>query len=396
MQVVAITGGAGFVGRRLAAALLDDPGLGIREVRLLDVRAPEPIPFAASSTRTRHKIGTEQLRFVQCDLREADQVSAALAGVDTVFHLASYGMSGREMLNVPMIRAVNLGGTKHILAACRSLSIPRLIYVSTYNTVFNTAPILSGSEDRVPYCPLHLFHDEYSRTKRQAEEMCLAANAPAEGLATCAIRPAAIFGDGEERHLPRILGTVRAGLGLAAIGSEDTLCDWVYVDNLTHALILAGQSLAAGSASRAAGQAYCISDDTPLNNFLFLRPLLHGLGYTNVFRFWVPTVIMFYVAWFLEMVRLVLVWVSPRLMFQPFLTRAEVSKVGVTHWFSMEKARTQLGYTPIVAPEEAIKRCIEYYTDEFGTSEVRKARAAMHPTSPAASSLSAAASKKDR
>jgi nucleoside-diphosphate-sugar epimerase len=176
MLVVAITGGAGFVGRRLAASLLDDQGLSIREVRLLDVRSPDPIPFAPSTRRQRYDVGRDRLKYIKCDLTNATSVDAALTGVDTVFHLASYGMSGREMLDTERIRAVNLDGTRHIIDACSKQGIPRLLYVSTYNVVFGTQVILNGKEDEVPYYPLESFHDEYSKTKRIAEEWVLQAN----------------------------------------------------------------------------------------------------------------------------------------------------------------------------------------------------------------------------
>ena len=39
-------------------------------------------------------------------------------------------------------------------------------------------------------------------------------------LATCCIRPAAIYGEGEERHLPRILEMVQQGLAFFAIGPD--------------------------------------------------------------------------------------------------------------------------------------------------------------------------------
>lgn len=366
MRVVAITGGAGFVGRRLAASLLDDGGLSLQEVRLLDIRAPQPIPFVASSARNgRHTVGQGRLTYRPCDLTSAESVLDALDGCDTVFHLGSFGMSGSEMLNFARIRRVNLGGTEHVIHACQEHFIPRLIYCSTYNVVFGRQEIVAGHEDSVPY--LEVFHDEYSRTKRIAEEKVLRANSAS--LATCAIRPAAIFGDGEERHLPRILSHVRAGLGLAAIGSPSTLCDWVYVDNLAHALILAGSSLTlGGSRSPAAGEAYCISDDHPINNFEFLRPLCVGLGYPHVFAFWIPMWIMFHLAWLLELLRLVLMWATgDRLTFQPILTRAEVAKVAVTHYFSMDKAKRDLGYAPIVPMQTAMERCVEFYREEFGT-----------------------------
>lgn len=84
-------------------------------------------------------------------------------------------------------------------------------------------------------------------------------------LYTCAVRPAAIYGPGEDRHLPRIIAMARLGLILFRIGDKTVKSDWVFVDNLVLALILASMGLLddiPGKEKRpiAAGQAYFISD----------------------------------------------------------------------------------------------------------------------------------------
>lgn len=123
--------------------------------------------------------------------------------MSTVFHIASYGMSGLEMLNVPLIYAVNVAGTEHLLAACRERGVRRLVYTSSYNAVFCGDALHGPAEADVAYAPDERHADHYSRTKGRAERLVLAANAPA--LATCALRAAGIYGDGEERHFPRIV-----------------------------------------------------------------------------------------------------------------------------------------------------------------------------------------------
>jgi nucleoside-diphosphate-sugar epimerase len=70
--------------------------------------------------------------------------------------------------------------------------------------------------------------DEYSRTKTIAEQAVLSPNPKCRyaNLKRCAIRPAAIFGPHEDRHMPRIVDLVRRGLVKTAIGRPDTLVDW--------------------------------------------------------------------------------------------------------------------------------------------------------------------------
>ena len=59
--------------------------------------------------------------------------------------------------------------------------------------------------------------DHYSRTKSLAEQEVLNANGRAvrgggETLKTCALRCAGIYGEGEQRHLPRIVVGIHSGL----------------------------------------------------------------------------------------------------------------------------------------------------------------------------------------
>ena len=232
--------------------------------------------------------------------------------------------------------------------------------MSTYNTVYSGTPIVAGTES-LPYPPLDSHTDHYSQTKTIAEQLVRRASGE-NGMRTCVFRPAAIYGDGEERHLPRILHTVRAGLALFAIGSADVLCDWVYVDNLVHGLILAAHKLARDEHTNqsAPGDSaiYFLSDHHPTNNFTFLAHLIRPLHYQHVFLFYLPTALLLQSAHAIELTHWLLsaVW-----SFQPFLTRAEVLKVGRTHWMCVERAKAELGWSVVVEGEEAMQRCVKWY-----------------------------------
>lgn len=84
-------------------------------------------------------------------------------------------------------------------------------------------------------------------------------------LYSCAIRPAAIYGPGEERHMPRIIKLAKLGLLPFKIGEMNVKSDWVYVDNIVLALLLSSMGLLDDIPGRvgqpvAAGQSYFISD----------------------------------------------------------------------------------------------------------------------------------------
>ncbi|XP_062474296.1 short-chain dehydrogenase/reductase family 42E member 1 [Pezoporus occidentalis] len=351
-QTVLITGGGGYFGFRLGCAIYQK---GV-DVILFDVMKPlQTVP--------------EGIKFMEGDVRCLSEVEEALRNVICVFHIASYGMSGREQLNRKLIEDINVKGTENVIQACKSTGVASLVYTSTYNVIFG-GQIIENGDESLPYLPLHLHPDHYSRTKSLAEMKVLEANGAELGhgkgiLRTCALRPAGIYGPGEQRHLPRIVSYIERGLFKFVYGDPFSLVEFVHVDNLVQAHILASEALKANKKHIAAGQAYFISDGRPVNNFEFFRPLVEGLGYKfPTCR--LPLSLVYFFAFLTEVVHLL---VGHVYNFQPLLTRTEVYKTGVTHYFSMEKARKELGYEP---QQYSLNEVIEWFRSQGCGAKPRK------------------------
>lgn len=95
--------------------------------------------------------------------------------------------------------------------------------------------------------------------------LCICRNGNGKCLHTCAIRSCAIYGPGEERHFPRLVSLAKLGLLPFRVGKPSAKTDWIYVDNLVLALILASMGLlddipGKGRDPVAAGQPYYVSD----------------------------------------------------------------------------------------------------------------------------------------
>ncbi|XP_038662261.1 short-chain dehydrogenase/reductase family 42E member 1 isoform X1 [Scyliorhinus canicula] len=342
-ETILITGGGGYLGCRLGCALHK---MG-RKVILFDIHNPiQQVPDA--------------IVFIKGDICNYSEVEAVLRNVDCVFHLASYGMSGREQLNKKLIEDVNVKGTEHVIQTCLNNGIPRLLYTSTYNVVFGGQVIKNGDES-LPYLPLHLHPDHYSRTKSLAEMRVLEANGTKlkKGIGvlhTCSLRPAGIYGPGEQRHLPRIVSYIENGFFKFVYGAADSLVEFVHVDNLVSAHILASGALTERKNHIAGGQAYFISDGKPVNNFEFFKPLVEGLGYKHP-TIRLPLGLVYFFAFLTEIIHFC---VGCIYNFQPFLTRTEVYKTGVTHYFSLQKARKELGYNP---QEQSLIEVVKWFKD---------------------------------
>ncbi|XP_051857183.1 putative short-chain dehydrogenase/reductase family 42E member 2 [Antechinus flavipes] len=328
-QKALVTGGGGYFGFSLGSSLVRK---GVSVV-LLDIQHPKwELPKGVA--------------FIQADIRDGEALYQACEGVDCVFHVASYGMSGAEKLHKEQIESVNIGGTKIVIDVCIKRQIPRLVYTSTVNVAFGGKPIEQGDEDSVPYFPLEKHIDHYSRTKAIADQMILTCNGtplPGGGtLRTCVLRPPGIYGPEEQRHLPRVAGSIRKRLFTFKFGDPKTRMNWVHVQNLVQAHLLAAEALTANKKYIASGQAYYINDGESVNLFEWMSPLFDKMGYS---RPWIqiPTSLAYLSASGMEYLHLAL---KPICDFPPLLTRSEVWSIAVTHTFQIRKARDQLGYTP--------------------------------------------------
>lgn len=144
------------------------------------------------------------------------------------------------------------------------------------------------------------------------------------------------------------------------------MVDWVYIDNLVQAYILCTQKLLAQKTHLAspAGQVFFISDGTPIENFEFFRPLVKSRK-RSFPSITISTYTAMCLAWLLEDIYAVSKFLGWPI--KPFLTRAEVLKVGVSHFFSITKAQKDLGYAPLVTSMEGSERIAQHYA-KFYTS----------------------------
>ncbi|XP_016391986.1 putative short-chain dehydrogenase/reductase family 42E member 2 [Sinocyclocheilus rhinocerous] len=326
---VLVTGGAGYFGFRLGRALA---GQGAT-VLLLDLHKPPwDIPNGAV--------------FQQIDIRDYDALYRICAGVDVIYHTASYGMSGPEQLKKKQIESVNVCGTDNVINVCTERGISRLIYTSTVNVAFAGRPIEDGDEDSVPCVPLDMHIDHYSRTKAIAERMVLAANGRSiKGgglLHSCVLRPSGIYGPEERRHLHRVMVNVERRLFSFHFGDPNAKMNWVHVDNLVMAHVLAAEALTADKAFVASGQVYFINDGESVNVFEWLTPLFERLGYGRPLIH-LPVSLVYSAAILMERLHVAL---SPIMEIPLLLTRNEVRNIAVSHTFKIEKAQRELGFSP--------------------------------------------------
>lgn len=340
---VLVTGGSGFLGANLVRELLDTG----HRVRSMD-RAPSPLP------------AEDNLEVIEGDITNRDDVERAVEGIDTIFHTAAIIelMGGASV--TPEYRdrnfAVNVGGTENLVRAAQDAGVARFVYTASNSVVLGGQPI-SGGDETLPYT--ERFNDLYTETKVAAEKYVLAQNG-VEGMLTCSIRPSGIWGRGDQTMFRKLFESVIAGHVKVLIGSADARLDNSYVHNLAHGFILAGQHLVPGGT--APGQAYFINDGEPINMFEFARPIVTACG-----RRWptrrVPGAPIHKALTFWQKLHFKYGIMAPPL--EPIA----IERIYLDNYFSIDKARRDLGYEPVYTTAEATEHCLDYYVEMFREME---------------------------
>ena len=360
VERILITGGAGFLGGAILRVLArtSDPLLpSLKEVRVFDLEAVDAA-------------GRPDLVSIVGDVCDYGSVLEACRDVDVVVHAASIIDWGR--VTSERLVATNVGATENVLRACREAGVPGLVYTSSMDVVCGTRPIVNADET-LAYP--ERFTSEYARTKAEAEQIVLGAHGSARSprpgedrascqLATCAIRPCGMFGEGDPYHVANVLRVVRDGNLPVRPGSGKAAFQHVYVGNVAHAHLLAVRRLLEPD-SAVGGQAYFITDDTPAINFFdFMEPILSELGHALPPKSRrLPYPVMFAIGAAAEGLSALC---RPFFAFTPTLTRSSVRFVCHDHTFSGEKARRDLGYAPIYSEAESIERTVAYFRDQAG------------------------------
>ncbi|HYU36004.1 MAG TPA: NAD-dependent epimerase/dehydratase family protein [Thermoanaerobaculia bacterium] len=172
---VLLTGGTGFLGRRVAAELAPR-----HELRLL---------VRPGSSRERFPANVD---FAAGDVTDRASLDQALAGCEAVIHAAALV---KILAPAEQFDRINVGGLENVLAAAEKSGVGRIVYVSSFMALGPTEKGAGGELDESAEVEDRTWINDYERTKALADRR--ARQAIAAGVPLVVVYPGVIYGPGE-------------------------------------------------------------------------------------------------------------------------------------------------------------------------------------------------------
>lgn len=234
---VLVTGGSGFIGSAIVRRLLDS---GAR-VTIADLREPDGPDVQA----------------IVGDLREPANVAAAVTPeLDGIVHLAALTSVLKSIAAPWDVHTTNVDMTAALLERAREVGVTRFVAASTNAVVGDV-----GRERITESLPLHPL-TPYGATKAAAEVLMSAYDA-SFGIGCCPLRLSNVYGPGmglKDSMVPRLMRAALSGAGVDVYGDGEQVRDFVHVEDVARAFLMALVEGWSGATIIGAGRSYSVNE----------------------------------------------------------------------------------------------------------------------------------------
>ncbi len=252
---VLVTGGAGFVGSHLCAALLKTSRVTVFDDLSTSDYPPDGVVFIKES------VGHLQ------------HLKAACKGVDVIFHLAALPSVPRSIKYPVRTHQVNAGGTLNVMIAAVACKVKRVVYSSS-SSVYGDTPTLPKTEDMLPNPA-----SPYAAAKLAGEHYCQAFH-KVHGLSVVSLRYFNVYGPGQRAAspysaaIPKFVAAIKHGDTVTIYGDGEQTRDFTFVEDVVAANIKAAESGECGVFNIGSGQRHSVRKVAETINDIVRRDFL--------------------------------------------------------------------------------------------------------------------------
>ena len=242
--MVLVTGGTGFVGKRLVRYFVD----------------------AGVTLRLLSRSQVEGFETIDCDFQSSVIPEDVLNEIDTVFHLAGFAHDIRDASEVEnLYRRVNVDSTVRLAELAVASGVKHFVFVSS---------VKAGGSSVAGQCLSEKDQGEpegiYGRTKREAEIKLLEIGKQS-GMHISIVRPSLVYGPDVKGNLCMMMSGIEKGWfpPLPEVNNRRSL---IHVDDLVRALLLVSDD------DRASGEIFIATDRKPHSSREIYEAMCCALG----------------------------------------------------------------------------------------------------------------------
>jgi dTDP-glucose 4,6-dehydratase len=323
---VLVTGGAGFIGSNFVRMAIEGrlPWLEDAQLTVLDA-----LTYSGTLTNLKSVENSPRFSFIHGDIRDPAIVKKAMEGHHAVVHFAAESHVDRSVNNSRIFVETNVLGTQTLLDQALAQELEKFVHVST-DEVYGSIDSGSWNEDE-PLLP----NSPYSASKA-ASDLLVRSYHITHGLNTSITRCSNNYGTHHfpEKVIPLFVTNLLDGEKVPLYGDGNNIRDWLHVDDHCRGIALV---LSAGRA----GEIYNIGGGTELSNLELTNLLLTSTGRDGSY---------------VERV-------------------ADRKGHDRRYSVSINKIRSELGYSPQVPFDQGLADVVQWYRDNRWWWEPLKERA---------------------
>ncbi len=326
LKCALVTGGAGFIGRRLIQELV------VRRVRVDTLVRQHPQGWTWG----------QEVTVIEGDICVKGDLDRLAGDYDVVFHLAGRAHAVSDGVgNENLYQTNNVDGTRHVLDVAEARRARGVVFFSSVKAMGEeSTACLDESAEASPETP-------YGQSKLAAERLVFESG-KRTGMHVVCLRLPMVYGPGNKGNMFRMISAIDHGRFPPVAGVRNAR-SMVHVANVVDAALLAATRLAANS------QSYIVTDVRPYSTGEIYEGICRALG-KSVPRWSVPLPVLRAVAYTGDIIG--------RIQGKRWLFDSDaLEKLTGDAWYSSEKISRELGYSPRTTFEDALPEMIAWYRE---------------------------------
>jgi Nucleoside-diphosphate-sugar epimerases len=321
-MTIVVTGATGFLGSALTTEL---------------VKRHQVVRVLARDEKKARQLFGDAVTIIPGDITDREQVQQAVDGATTIYHLV--GRLYHPSVPAELYAQTHVEGTRILLDACQGQTqLQCIVHVSTTG-VHGITGEQPAAED-APFAPTN----PYEATKLEGELLALKAYQE-QSLPVSVVRPGLVYGPGD-LHLLSFFVAIKKGL-FRVIDGGKALLHPVYIDDMVSALLLSARL------PQALGRSYNVAGDRPVTMRELATAIAHAME-RDLPRESIPL-------WLANLASDLFATIPGMKGEHAPLTRSRVKFLTNSRIYDISRARTELGYAPVIDLEEGMKRTAAWY-----------------------------------